>query len=1722
MSTARPSTSAREDQAEAAAAMSTPSDGKLPLPEDFFTVPQLNPKEAKYLMGLAKHACKEVVYYSRRSGGPMQWVHLASEDGVEVYQGMDASSGAAGLTMPGGAGSSSSSASSALTYLRGSCRIHASLDEIADFFKLDTAEKLAGFAQTVGKDLLDQKTLLTLATPTPENPKHYVAVKWTAVESPSKLARNRDFCYLESHDEFIDTQSRKRGWVRSIHSIRLPFCPPLRKSHGLVRGSFYRSGFIFIESNGNGSSGGTYVDAIHTLHLDIKGHAPMWVKLLVMKRRIKNIAQVNAYFQMRRLARGPRLLGEFELPAKNGVTRCQLCETKFGLFHRKWRCRKCGRVVCTNCGHHFLIDSAAMTGSNAFITASGSGSGNGVTNANTAGAGGGNSGAGQLKKVRICVQCSENVVFGDGTNASNDTVATVDDSNRAAPNNAENAGARAPVGKRVQESIRPVYDESPGSSASTENPLDSSHQQHHTSHHKNSIISNPHQFSIEENEYYAANEDAAGIADMVEAKRMAHEFEEAVLKSSRGPRNPSRSLHSNASGSSDRAPHHPAAQYQLKYEEKSGSSQRQHISKGDRHVQRGAVAADMGTTPASDASTAVSGGLRNPFSQSFELGRKDSMDSIRMSSDWGSGADGNQSHRHPPPHRGNPIDESHARRARAERPSGLTNSLLSSVDSPSASNSMAMAAAAAANRGSDASMDRASRPSDATGRPRSPKAVHRSHDQIYDRQRSFLSDDGWGYRSHRLDSGNSDDDRGFYDAPPRDRLISSHDPASLRRFIAEARRSSGDKSEEADRENASLSTHSLDGETGEHRVDDGTLRRRTKEYFNARNARLAQLENHVGDSVRHYTESADAATSHHRGSGDGFADGEDREYERRRRQQRRNRSADSDSFIGRQAYDQHGSRDLDGANSAIYRGNTRGRGDSDDTISTATGGPDEELAQYMAIAAMRLYEQEMGPRLRVSEDTKRAALRKMMVVYAQEIERSVHLDRRGPRPNDRYEENRGRYVTGHNRYSNDEAPRERRRRRGSSVDDIGDDSRSYYQQLMGGASATAQVPEQHSLHRSVSDQRYTTSHHRQGQHSYHDRYLRDDDGYVGAAPVAGDDGDIPSAGPLPAVGLGRVSIDSSSSDEDEEENRRRRRRGVNSAGDEDAAAHEYRDLADISSRTFQELQIQSFGPGNGLTDRRHDGNGGRAEESKVEHDSLERQVPHRRHHSRRSLEEAGRNVDDIDDRRNNETIISTVEANNRSRIDEEDDSGSISNSYRQNDSFIGQPSPRFMRDSISTIATTNGKDRRHSSRYHRADTGSSSEDNRAASHVTGATSTMAMRDTTTNGEGDGANGDADSIRSSSTGGMELGVDRTTYGSLASSDMPRGSTSSGYYARPNSMHEVAESDTFSEMDLSELPHLMRKDDEAEVILRRSMAMMDRRSVGGRSSFTDLQRWEPSSGGVSSGATAASTPNDTGRMVTNDIDAEQGQRLSDLPADRDGAAVALGMRSLGGPQHVRQFSDDSSTDSFMRGWGSDAVAAALAPDTPSPVSSSSSNRHRGRRQDRSFGPVPTSISSEPRLSGASGDFRVAADRLRGTNTFSDTSSSFYSDDGDYRASSGAYSRHHGPPHHLVPDPRSPSLGSDRQQQHLSVSELRRFRKSISELLSEYSDGDSGYHQPEVEPDREREEGEPVVPTVVANGSSSRQEQRGPAAFPSEGAAGNAPAMSRGSEKIRELFL
>ncbi|KAF0694333.1 Aste57867_14786 [Aphanomyces stellatus] len=216
----------------------------------------------------------------------------------------------------------------------GHTQFHASLEEIAAFFR----------HETLGADVLETRQLHALVEPSPDDPLRYAGVHWTAYKMP--IAVNRDFCYVESHHEFVDQSTGsapRRGWLRMLHSIDVPGCPPLPSSLGLVRTRLFRSGHVFLE----GASG--LVDCYAVLAVQF--HADSAAQNLQMSFMRKWVTQVMALpnqFLFRRLTNTP-LLPEDAMRAKDKVKMCMVCTSRFGLFNVKHNCRVCGQVVCGSC-----------------------------------------------------------------------------------------------------------------------------------------------------------------------------------------------------------------------------------------------------------------------------------------------------------------------------------------------------------------------------------------------------------------------------------------------------------------------------------------------------------------------------------------------------------------------------------------------------------------------------------------------------------------------------------------------------------------------------------------------------------------------------------------------------------------------------------------------------------------------------------------------------------------------------------------------------------------------------------------------------------------------------------------------------------------------------------------------------------------------------------------------------------------------------------------------------------------------------------------------------------------------------------------------------------------------------------------------------------------------------------------------------------------------------
>ncbi|CAI5720753.1 unnamed protein product [Peronospora effusa] len=316
----------------------------LPLPPRFFKCPELTQREEQHLVGKAKESAQALVDATRSNKGPVRWEEAGTYRGVQMYKGE--------------ARYPESVVGESITYGCGATTIQSTLDEVADFFDLSTDEKVAECV-TWDADILDSQLLYALQDPvllndptnnTGKNRRgtskmlnaNQVTVKWFAMDVPSKLMKNRDFLTVECQSTFMDVSGR-RGWVRSYHSIKLPCCPEL-SDYGLVRGSFYHTGYVFVESERPG-----LVDVIFSAQVNMKSSVkvPSALYMTIQKKRLSSIADLQNLITRRRLGT-QRFLGDLELVLKSQRKRCNLCSAKFGLITRKARCRKCGEVVCAS------------------------------------------------------------------------------------------------------------------------------------------------------------------------------------------------------------------------------------------------------------------------------------------------------------------------------------------------------------------------------------------------------------------------------------------------------------------------------------------------------------------------------------------------------------------------------------------------------------------------------------------------------------------------------------------------------------------------------------------------------------------------------------------------------------------------------------------------------------------------------------------------------------------------------------------------------------------------------------------------------------------------------------------------------------------------------------------------------------------------------------------------------------------------------------------------------------------------------------------------------------------------------------------------------------------------------------------------------------------------------------------------------------------------------
>ncbi|TMW68002.1 hypothetical protein Poli38472_007674 [Pythium oligandrum] len=302
---------------------------------EFFKCPELDQRMKKYLVRLANETANNLIRDTIEDEPTnIIWKPMETIKGIDILRGFERD----GATDTKDA-----------TCLRGVAEVNASIEEFAMLFKLDTNKNFAEHGLLFNPDLLDMATLYSLVQPSGDHPRRYVGIKWCLAQSPSRLFRNRDFCYLECQKEFRDGEGR-RGWVRSMHSIKMPCCPSLEKSHGIVRASLYRCGLVAIETEKPGVLHATY-----TIEMDVKGHFPELFQPKFLSQRIAALASIDKFLQQQRLSSSP-LLGDLDIPASKAKGTCHFCFRAFSTFTRRFICRKCGEGVCRHCSDDWSLD----------------------------------------------------------------------------------------------------------------------------------------------------------------------------------------------------------------------------------------------------------------------------------------------------------------------------------------------------------------------------------------------------------------------------------------------------------------------------------------------------------------------------------------------------------------------------------------------------------------------------------------------------------------------------------------------------------------------------------------------------------------------------------------------------------------------------------------------------------------------------------------------------------------------------------------------------------------------------------------------------------------------------------------------------------------------------------------------------------------------------------------------------------------------------------------------------------------------------------------------------------------------------------------------------------------------------------------------------------------------------------------------------------------------
>ncbi|EQC33863.1 hypothetical protein SDRG_08544 [Saprolegnia diclina VS20] len=326
-------------------AKTTPVPNGFPVPESIFDVRPLTPTEEAAYIATGEKAFKTFLDAVLKRDPGMVWNFVGDYDGIQLLEG----------DIPG------FKLDKNVVPYRAVGKITATLEEIAELHAFETRAKCDFYRNHHAQDLADMFPLFSFFDRTPAKPLKQMYIKWSVIESPVPVVKNRDFCFVEAQDEFRFSSGR-RGWAFCQLSVDVPGVVNLQSSPlNLVRGALHHTGCAYIETDIPG-----VLDVIYHIASDFKGAIPHWVRKMGMKRRARHLAHVNEYVHKVRLSTR-NLLPKTKSFYKSSNTDddeiddddtsgrcCYLCEQP-RRFSRMRNCQSCGEAVCVRCSRKWRV-----------------------------------------------------------------------------------------------------------------------------------------------------------------------------------------------------------------------------------------------------------------------------------------------------------------------------------------------------------------------------------------------------------------------------------------------------------------------------------------------------------------------------------------------------------------------------------------------------------------------------------------------------------------------------------------------------------------------------------------------------------------------------------------------------------------------------------------------------------------------------------------------------------------------------------------------------------------------------------------------------------------------------------------------------------------------------------------------------------------------------------------------------------------------------------------------------------------------------------------------------------------------------------------------------------------------------------------------------------------------------------------------------------------------